>query len=858
MPRCLSALLAALVLGTSLAPAAGGDWPADLRNTRPWTRWWWPGSAVDEGNLSRELAAFAAAGLGGVEITPIYGARSSESRSIDFLSPRWVDRLAFTVREARRLGLRVDLATGTGWPFGGPWITPADSLERVALTGGRLAGEPTGMKVKRAAPGGEGLVLDPYSADAMQHYLARFTAAFANFPPSLLRAQFHDSFEYYDASWTPGFAAAFRRQHGYDLQSFAAEFLGRQPLEADTLGRIKSDYRETLATLHAAYLASWIRWSHKHGWLARNQSHGAPANLLDLYGAVDIPETEVFGSTPLPIPGLRRDPADIRTDQDVPDSLVIRMASSAAHVMGRPLASSETCTWLREHWKVALAFAKPEIDRLFACGINQIVYHGTCYSPADAPWPGWLFYASTAFQPTNPWWDDFSALNTYVARVQSILQSGHPDNDVLIYWPFADLLDDPGGTMRQFTVHDVSWLRDSSAARVAAQLGAQGYTFDYISDEQLLQTRVDRESLLSPGGTRYRALVVPAARRMPVATLAQLVALSRDGAPVIFQQLPEDVPGYGRLAERRARFRALLAEVPSALVAADLPAALESRAVPRESAADFGLSFVRRTSDIGDHDYFFANLTAKDFDDWLPLATPVTSALLCDPLTGHTGLAAVRAGRIYLQLAPGESMLVRASPAAPAPGALAWPYTQPTGSPIPLNGSWHIAFIKGGPELPPVLNTGVLKSWTDLGGGDALERFAGTARYTLEFELPSSAGSATDWLLDLGDVRESARVRLNGTPLATAWSLPFRVHLGPRVRPGRNVLELDVTNLAANRIRDLDRRGVPWKIMREINFVDINYHPFDASHWPVTPSGLLGPVVLTPLRSLSFPSPQIP
>ena len=65
------------------------------------------------------------------------------------------------------------------------------------------------------------------------------------------------------------------------------------------------------------------------------------------------------------------------------------------------------------------------------------------------------------------------------------------------------------------------------------------------------------------------------------------------------------------------------------------------------------------------------------------------------------------------------------------------------------------------------------------------------------------------------------------------------------------MLELDVTNLAANRIRDLDQRGVPWKIMHEINFVNIDYKPFNAAAWPLTPSGLLGPVTLTPLRTLA-------
>ena len=56
----------------------------------------------------------------------------------------------------------------------------------------------------------------------------------------------------------------------------------------------------------------------------------------------------------------------------------------------------------------------------------------------------------------------------------------------------------------------------------------------------------------------------------------------------------------------------------------------------------------------------------------------------------------------------------------------------------------------------------------------------------------------------------------------------------------------------ANRIRDLDRRGVDWKIMHEINFVNLDYRPFDASAWPDTLSGLLGPVTLTPLRILDL------
>jgi len=73
------------------------------------------------------------------------------------------------------------------------------------------------------------------------------------------------------------------------------------------------------------------------------------------------------------------------------------------------------------------------------------------------------------------------------------------------------------------------------------------------------------------------------------------------------------------------------------------------------------------------------------------------------------------------------------------------------------------------------------------------------------------------------------------------------VRLGPALRPGENVLEVEVTNLAANRIRDLDRQGVQWRRFHDINVVNIDYKPFDASRWPVRPSGLPGPVALQPL-----------
>ncbi len=93
-------------------------------------------------------------------------------------------------------------------------------------------------------------------------------------------------------------------------------------------------------------------------------------------------------------------------------------------------------------------------------------------------------------------------------------------------------------------------------------------------------------------------------------------------------------------------------------------------------------------------------------------------------------------------------------------------------------------------------------------------------------------------------MRQSARVRVNGKDYGTLFTPPFRVAVG-NLKPTGNKLEVEVTSVAANRIRDVDRRGVPWKTFYDINIVNIKYKPFDAANWPLTDCGLLGPVSLT-------------
>ena len=322
---------------------------------------------------------------------------------------------------------------------------------------------------------------------------------------------------------------------------------------------------------------------------------------------------------------------------------------------------------------------------------------------------------------------------------------------------------------------------------------------------------------------------------------------------IVEDALPGEVPGMGDLEHRRAEFKETLANIAKIdknqfQIGGDLDAMLEKAQVACEPMVDVGLRYVRRINDRGD-DYLIVNRGEKSIDDWITLAAPMQAAVILDPrFADRAGVAATKNNQIYLQLEPGESCIVRTFKDAGAiAGAKKWEYRQTTGEPFAIAGKWQVHFLEGGPNLPADFSTDKLASWTTLGDEEA-QRFAGTARYTIEFDGPAS--KSDDWRLDLGKVCESARVKLNGHDIGTIWANPFSIDVGQFLQPGKNTLELEITNLAANRIRDLDKRGVQWKAFHEINFVNKAYKPFDASDWPLRDSGLLGPVRLIPLKRI--------
>ncbi len=808
-------------------------WPDIRSEQRPWTRWWWMGSAVDKKNLSRLMRIYRSAGLGGVELTSIYPMKGQEHRNLDYLSFEWLEMVRYVINQADELDMQVDLPPGSGWRIGGPFVTDEIAGAQLCVEQNRngknyVAGvKPNSDKVKVPGPGGEGKSFNPFSRKALQAVIDYFTDAFKNLG---IRSQFHDSWEY-KSSACPELFSTFQEKRGYDFRERLSEFMGEDG--RDLQARITYDLQLTLAEMALEnFILPWTQWCNQMGQLSRNQAHGSPGNLLDLYAGADIPETEIYRSIVTP---------------DTP--LMSKFASSAAHVAGKPLVSSETGTWLKKHFHGTLSDMKKLADNLFISGINHIVYHGTAYSPQDAEWPGWLFYATAQINPNNSIWRDVHQLNEYIARCQSILQSGAPDNELLVYFPFHDVLHDETRIPGEHLGISVDWLQEIDAFNTFQQLKEKGYSFDYVSDRQIAEIEVEDENIRTPGND-YRALLVPPCRFMPPETLEKLLNVSKNGGRVIFISAPGDVPGWAGLEEKRAHFRKLIAQVSSP---PDWELQLTNDGVLRETLADESeLFFIRRSHESGHH-YFIVNLGEQRFDEWIRPAVAFEAAMIMDPMSGDTGRARTRHNQqreVRLQLEPGEAWILRTLETAPEHLPSEWPYINISAPAHLLTGTWNITFIEGGPQLPPSHRTEELTTWTDY--SVAAERFAGTARYSTGFDAPASAKR---WLLDLGEVHASARVRLNGTEIATLIGPTFRTVLHD-VKAENNILEVEITNVSANRIRDLDRRKPDWQKMFNRPIVNsirkktgkfsgeaVNYA--DA---PLTPSGLIGPVRLFELE----------
>jgi hypothetical protein len=770
-------------------------------SSRIMMRWWWFGPAATRHEITRELEQMRAAGIGGVELAYLYPLAldnpATGFHNTPFLSPEHLDALRFAADEARRLGLRVDVTLGSGWPLGGPEIPVTQAAGKLRVesqivepgataaqapfldsgeeainaflipetpTPSELAGAApipppvtgwysfppaserrrlicflssrTGMVVKRPAFGAAGFVLDHYDRAATEAHLhAVGDPLLSAFGEHPPYAVFSDSLEDYASDWSPALPAEFERRRGYDLRPhLLALVMDAGPETA----AIRHDWGRTLTELaDENFLRPIEDWAHRHGTRFRSQSYGFPPVTLSSNRLEDLPEGEGKATFM-----MAREFSDVR------------WAASAGHLFHRPVISSETWTWLHSPaFRATPLDLKAEADLHFLQGINQLVGHGWPYSPEAAGEPGWRMYAAAALNAHNPWWIAMPDLTRYLQRVSFALRQGEPANDVALLLPNDDIWASfTAGVQKRtsaaayagFQEPDANVSMDESmdkflGKQVIAQVLDAGFNLDFIDADAF-----------GAVGIPYKVLILPAIDRLPVATYEKIADFARRGGIVVAtRRTPSTAPGLLHAEQDSPRLKELSFTLFHGVSASGhfvrdettLGAALASWTAPdlKLSPPTPEIGFIHRKLTSGNL-YFVANTSNEPKHVRAQFRDAAGHAETWDAFSGEiAGLDA--ANGIELDLEPYESRLIFFSESAKA----AEPQSQRKESvQLDLSRQWSVTFGQAGPPV----EMDQLKSWSD----DAKTRFfSGLVTYRKEFTLPPAALSqGAQLILDFG------------------------------------------------------------------------------------------------------------
>ena len=724
-------------------------------------------------------------------------------------------------------------------------VLPSDLRGATQVTFYTL-GLPGLVNVKRAAIGDEGYIVDHYSPTAIGTFIKEIAEpAIKACGPNPPYAIFCDSLEVAGENWTPNFLAEFQKRRGYDLTPLLpALFDDMGPKTLD----IRQDWGQTVTEIFNDYfITAFKKLAHENHSKFRIQAYGTPPAGLFSYAYCDLPEGELVDEIP------------------VKDFSATRWAASANHLLGNPVTSSETFTWLHSVvFRATPLDMKAEADLHFLCGINQIICHGWPYTAPGAARPGWSFYAAAVFDEQNPWWIVMPDVAKYLQRTSYILRQGTPANDVALFLPNSDAWTDLG---RNFSLSTT--LGGKVGGSVKAITDA-GYDLDFFDDQLLAMRGKVSGDTLAFGDVHYRAVVLPGVERIPLATMKKLEKFARAGGIVIAtRRLPDLAPGYVTPDADTKTVRNIVQrlfkgpDAPGIFVEDDsqIGAALAKRLAPDVaiSPAAPEIGEVHRHTKDGEI-YFIANTSnePKSVDAAFRVAglQPEIWNLMNGEVSPATAIGnSAGSTTVHLNLEPYASTIVAFTKRnLPAPKKSVWQGELP--QPLDLSSGWTVRFGKD--SAPVTMDT--LASWTTLTNEI---NFSGVATY--EKTVAVAPGMLKDGLsvsLDFGQgtpsqelaaarviapildapVREAAVIYINDQRAGSVWCPPYSVDVTGKLKAGENKIRIEVANLAVNymasiKLPNYDYEGVTRQFGNR-------FQPQNLNLIEPLPSGLLGPVRL--------------
>lgn len=681
-----------------------------------------------------------------------------------------------------------------------------------------------------ATPEATGLEVDKLDREAVRRYYDNYFNYFGSAlpdggekPSDALKGHIYalqiDSYESGKGTWTPKMEEEFLSRRGYQLRPWLPVLAGQIIGSAGMSERFLFDWRQTLGELLAEnHYDSVNDIVHPMGMLRFSEAHeertAFTGDGMMVKRSADVPMSAFwvryragwYSSYPT-------------SDADV------RESSSVAHIYGQNVCAAESFTTNGKigKWDGFGAYQchpgnlKPVADMAMACGLNRFVMHSSVHQPSDDRIPGLgLGTYGQWFNRHDTWANEAKIWTDYLSRSCFMLRQGRYAADIAYFY----------GEDKNITGRFMD-------ERVNIP---DGYNFDFVNGDIILNVlKIKGRSLVTGSGMKYRMLRIdPEVRYISMPVLRRIAEFARAGVAICGPR-PERCANLMADDEEFEQLADEIWAMPN-VVDGDLAASLSAAGIPEDvKGLPDSVKFIHRRIPGGDI-YWIANISASPRKFKVSLNAKAAKAEIWHADTGlREGASTERCDggtSVSLDMVRDDAQFIvlyrnpfirTAAPGKKGPALEAGI----------VEGPWEVTFQegRGAPE------TAVYDSLASFTGSSdpGIRYFSGKAVYRTSFSCTADGSSEDKVWIDLGDVRNMARVRLNGTDIGLAWKYPYVLDTKGALLDGRNELEVTVINSWANRLIGDEQPGTE----KRITYTAVQFYTADS---PLVPSGLLGPV----------------
>lgn len=669
-----------------------------------------------------------------------------------------------------------------------------------------------------------------------------------------LRAVFNDSYEFKaNRHYSPDFIAWFKKHRGYDIVPWLpanmqngynmVEFMNPHA-EPDYKfsgedWRLRYDYDLTIGELLGEHFFKTSKnFMEVKGLLHRTQPYGLNMDMMAMAGMASIPETEsMLGS-----------------------EAKLKLITSGAQLYNKPIVSSESVVFINKAYATTPQIIRVAVNKLFAAGVNQIIYHGIPYrfTPDKIAKEGWYPF-SISFLPfinfssnlgeSNPYWKYQKEINNYVARTQYALRTGKPATDVLIYYPFVNFsgfADNPDEILTKGSLDKTNSEnedpKDPQAKLIKAwsqkiwplinELQKNGITWGWVNDASLQVADLTAEKQINIRGNLFQGLILSDVPYMQMKTAGQISKLASLGLKLLISgNIPNKQPSFLNWQENDKKTEAYLA---SAL------ASPESKQIKSAVEISGWISTIKEKCPVRfDGNYSFTRQVQRDLpdgsriqfiwnksDQWqsvsLSLDNNYAESYWLNAEDGSVVKNATK-GKATYKIPPYSSIILFAATQKmnfKNIGSIPELYPGAARKVLTID-QWDIQADSINVKNSKLFDWKMKEDW---------KYSSAVGVYKSSFKI-ESVDRKKNYLLDLGQVNYSAELYINDQHVGTRLYAPFLFEIGKYIRKGDNTIEIRVTPTLLNNFIGNARS-------------DKKYKQFKDKESELMPEGLVGPVVI--------------